>query len=302
MHIDLAGQGEEQIGPGTWRINPQLTVNEEFQQLLSETLGDHFGNLPQDTDKQVQWETVKTTVKILAQQQGKQVANRVKSKEQYLQNRLQNRRKEIIHRMKESPTPSDHLWLELEETESAIAELLERQTEILCMRSAARWHEKGERSNKYFYGLLKHRTQAQCINHLYDAETNRISISKTNDLLVIASKYYKNLFSPEPVVHADMEHMTNSIPDNICLQDVQSKALLKPKSLADLNYTITSSPKNKSPGLDGLPFEIYNLLISHTYTKNLLLTIMNEAMRAKFPPSWQKTKLILLYTKEMPQG
>jgi hypothetical protein len=63
MHIDLAGQGEEQIGPGTWRINPQLTVNEELQQLLSETLGDHFGNLPQDTDKQVQWETVKTTVK-----------------------------------------------------------------------------------------------------------------------------------------------------------------------------------------------------------------------------------------------
>jgi hypothetical protein len=88
--------------------------------------------------------------------------------------------------MKESPTPSDHLWLELEETESAIAELLERHTEILCMRSAARWHEKGERSNKYCYGLLKHRTQAQCINHLYDVETNRISSLKPNDLLVIA--------------------------------------------------------------------------------------------------------------------
>lgn len=95
----------------------------------------------------------------------------------------------------------------------------------------------------------------------------------------------KKLFSPEPVVHADVEHMTNSIPDNICLQDVQSKALLKPLSLADLNYTITSSPKNKSPGLDGLPLEIYNLLISHTYTKTLLLIIMNEAMRAKFPTS-----------------
>lgn len=49
-----------------------MTENEEFQQLLSETLtqlGDHFRNLPQDTDKQVQWETVKTTVKILSQQQ-----------------------------------------------------------------------------------------------------------------------------------------------------------------------------------------------------------------------------------------
>jgi hypothetical protein len=160
-----------------------------------------------------------------------------------------------------------------------------------------RWHEKGEHSNKYFYSILKHRAQGQCINHLYNAETDSLSSSNPNDILNIASSYYKKLFSPEQIIHEDVEQMISSIPDHICLQRDQSEKLWKPISFSELSYTITSSPRNKSPGLDGLPFEIYNLILSHPYTKALLLDIMNDAMKATFPASWQKTKLILLYKK-----
>ncbi|KAH8553097.1 hypothetical protein BGW37DRAFT_414945, partial [Umbelopsis sp. PMI_123] len=99
MYIDLADQRDEQKGPGTWRMNPQLIENEVFQDLLSETLtqlDDHFQTLSPATDKQSQWETVKTTIKILAKKQGKQIASHAKRKEQY----LQNRRHELLQRMK----------------------------------------------------------------------------------------------------------------------------------------------------------------------------------------------------------
>jgi hypothetical protein len=74
MYIDLASQEDQQMGPGTWRMNPQLTENKSFQLLFSETLtqlGAHFQYLSPSTDKQTQWETVKTTLKILAKKQGK---------------------------------------------------------------------------------------------------------------------------------------------------------------------------------------------------------------------------------------
>lgn len=69
MYIDLASQEDQQMGQGTWRMNPQLIENKSFQLLLSETLtqlGAHFQYLSPSTDKQTQWETVKTTLKNLS--------------------------------------------------------------------------------------------------------------------------------------------------------------------------------------------------------------------------------------------
>lgn len=67
--------------------------------------------------------------------------------------------------------------------------------------------------------------------------------------------------------------------------------------IEDIKRWLSLSPKQKSPGLDGLPFEVYSHILNHSKTANLLESVFNDALKGIFPSSWLKTKLILLYKK-----
>jgi hypothetical protein len=75
----------------------------------------------------------------------------------------------------------------------------------------------------------------------------------------------------------------NSLTDLITKDDIQDAA--------------STAPKNKGLGLDGLPFELYPILIQHGFTANLLTEVMKNALMARFPESWKQTRSILLYKK-----
>src|SRR6202034_4303632 len=62
-------------------------------------------------------------------------------------------------------------------------------------------------------------------------------------------------------------------------------------------HVVLRSPNSKSPGLDGIPFEAYRHMVVHKETAVLLLDILNQALMSRFPKSWTKTRLILLYKK-----
>jgi hypothetical protein len=67
--------------------------------------------------------------------------------------------------------------------------------------------------------------------------------------------------------------------------------------IEDIKHCLSMSPKQKSPGLDGLPFEVYSHLLNHSKTADLLESVFHDALKGIFPVSWLKTKLILLYKK-----
>lgn len=58
------------------------------------------------------------------------------------------------------------------------------------------------------------------------------------------------------------------------------------------------SPARSSPGLDGLPYEIIRILITHPNTSNLAKTVYQEALQlGTFPQSWQQAVVVLLPKK-----
>lgn len=58
------------------------------------------------------------------------------------------------------------------------------------------------------------------------------------------------------------------------------------------------SPARSSPGLDGSPYEIIRILITHPNTSNLAKTVYQEALQlCTFPQSWQQAVVVLLPKK-----
>ncbi|KAG2198156.1 hypothetical protein INT46_000593 [Mucor plumbeus] len=56
------------------------------------------------------------------------------------------------------------------------------------------------------------------------------------------------------------------------------------------------------PGLDGLPFELYQYLAgSCSDFLDLLVDVLSDAFNGVFPPSWQQTRMVLLFKKDDPQ-
>ncbi len=56
--------------------------------------------------------------------------------------------------------------------------------------------------------------------------------------------------------------------------------------------------KKSSPGPDGLPYEILYLVLKFPPYRGLITVVYNEALqKGKFPNSWNKSVMCLLYKK-----
>ncbi|SAL96016.1 hypothetical protein [Absidia glauca] len=65
-----------------------------------------------------------------------------------------------------------------------------------------------------------------------------------------------------------------------------------------LKALLDHSPSNKSPGLDGISFEVYKYLgAKHDKSSDLLLSIIVDAQNGIFPQSWLETRTVLLFKK-----
>ena len=61
---------------------------------------------------------------------------------------------------------------------------------------------------------------------------------------------------------------------------------------------LKQSPKSKSPGFDGIPFEMYQYLMEKfTAVDSLLKEVLQQAMTGKFPSSSQKRRMALHFKK-----
>ncbi|KAL7315588.1 hypothetical protein PS15m_004788 [Mucor circinelloides] len=62
------------------------------------------------------------------------------------------------------------------------------------------------------------------------------------------------------------------------------------------------SPNDRSPGLDGLGFEVYRYLVAKfPPVLSLLQHLLMDALNGVFPESWKQTRMVLLFKKGDPE-
>lgn len=117
-----------------------------------------------------------------------------------------------------------------------------------------------------------------------------------------ARMFYTSLYTPDPVDSESINTMLSSIPSDICLTQEQCELLSVPPTMDDIYSLILHSPLGKSPGLDGIPFELYKYLMHNSSDfLELFLKVVKDTFLDKFPPTWKKTGMVLLYKKGDPE-
>ncbi|KAI4968066.1 hypothetical protein ZWY2020_005414 [Hordeum vulgare] len=89
--------------------------------------------------------------------------------------------------------PNDKI--RLEEIKKELEDIWKKEETALCQRSRDRRRIKdGDKNNRYFHALANHRHRK---NHLFELNGDDGPVHSTKEMLVIATSFYKNLFSYE---------------------------------------------------------------------------------------------------------
>ena len=315
------------IGPGSWRFNPTLLDDKEFLALLNATVSFFFSNAgggggskgvntsqggSGDPESNVaRWESFKLLLKCCAQKYTRGMKARFKNKVFTLQleriralsasvSGVRTSGTSIVDQTDRVSTASGESE-QVRQLEVLIDNQIQKETSQNMLRSATRWHEQGERNNKYFYRVIKERQSQQTIQSL--------KCSTTGDILVDAAAinreaqgFYQKLYTPDAVDVEAIDTLLGNIPPEVCLSSLDADKLMEMPSRDVVFALLTHSPKSKSPGLDGLPFELYQYLAgSCSDFLDLLVDVLSDAFNGVLPPSWQQTRMVLLFKKGDPQ-
>lgn len=158
------------------------------------------------------------------------------------------------------------------------------------VRSRARWVEEGESSTAYFFHLEKKPKVESTISSLKVGDR---SVTSTEDLLATAANFYKSLNSSceaDPVVQEELlSNLSLSLSSeeaDLCEGDLTVPECLK---------AVQGMAKSKTPGLDGLPAELY--LAFWSVLGSDLVHVLNCAFRLGFLSVSQCRGLINLVFK-----
>lgn len=134
---------------GSWRFNPALLNDEHFLSLLDSAITGFF----QDQDgvigsvsTQLKWEAFKWVIQVCAKRYSRNSRSRHK-------NTLTSLQRHRLQLLSEDTASAANLE-RIRQIDITIDKQVQKETKQFMLRSATRWHEKGERNNKYFIKLL----------------------------------------------------------------------------------------------------------------------------------------------------
>lgn len=237
--------------------------------------------------------STKTTVANTAKSFSRKQAFSLAAAENLLQKKVSGLQTQIIY----SPDLAASFLPQLTIVQKQLKDIQEYHVETLTLCSGLRWREASKVSAGFLKRTVQQRQQRTHIAQLKHPDTGVICTS-SNDI------WMQLLRSTQHSIH---QILSMRIPFNKCwmifhhlfncLKPLVTQ-LLKPITFNDLVNSLSRSPKRSSPGLDGIPYSILRLLISHPDCRHIALTVYNDALQfGTFPLSWQDTCVSLLPKK-----
>ncbi|KAG2191927.1 hypothetical protein INT47_007552 [Mucor saturninus] len=123
----------------------------------------------------------------------------------------------------------------------------------------------------------------------------------SDDIIREARGFYQELYTPDLIDDAAVDSLLARIPDDVVLSVEDSDSLTDPILMDTRQDLVGHTPLGKSPGLDGLSFKVYKYLFKTSADfRTMLLGILNDVLIGVFAPSWQQTRMVLLFKKGDP--
>ena len=232
-------------GKGYYKLNTSLFENDEYENIVEETLQE-MQNLPNNRSCKQKWEVFMMTMKT------KSIAyssarNATKRK---LKDELIRQIDQIEQKGKQEQLEEHYAYLKgrLKEIENREIDGYIKRIRFLVP------YEKTEPDIAFFAKLEGVKRANDRINQLAETKDGEIFTDNAN-IIRISTKFYNNLYSTDKVNEKVQEKL---------LRNVKTKLSKEAKDKLDAPFTpeeiyraITRLPSGKSPGLDGFPIEFY---------------------------------------------
>ena len=174
-----------------------------------------------------------------------------------------------------------------------LAEIEEKETEIMRLRAGVRWREEGEKSTSYFLARFKARSEGAFMHSI--SLGNRL-VKGTKDVLQLVQLFYGRLYDMQHPGKLDDAAFCDNFFANCPTLDREQRALLsRPLDLAELKESLKSCV-DSSPGLDGIPYSFYE-----AFSDPLLKYVLESwtyAIRTGNLASSQKRSCLTLLPKQ----
>ena len=259
-------------GPGSWKLNNTFLNEKEYLDEVNSIIMDIKTVSTQDAS--LKWDIMKNNVINFSKDYGKSKAKIRKDKTLELERKIQTQSKKLaminlgaqnaISLISKINDKLDTLKSELDRIEK-----IKVQGQML--RSRVKWSELAERNTKYFFGLEKFRSKAKVMNKII---VNDRIITDPSLVLHEQFNFYSNLYTVDRSINFDLNNNTEKK-----LNETQKILLDSDISTEELAEAVKSMPRNKVPGLDGLPSEFYQVFFLQL--KELMLAAFQQAKKNK---------------------
>jgi exonuclease III len=282
-------------GKGIFKLNGLCLKNSATSEKILNELVQWTDNIPNKWNPHMKWDYCKLALRSIAPPIYKRQAYEDDKKSEEL---ISN----ITHINNSLPKTSERAIREqmIEDRDRCINELecLQiKQAEILALKAGIKWREDGEKSSKYFLGLIKKKYEDSYVDELRD--TNGNIQSGSEEKIKVAVTFYENLYRKlGPTATKDrIKNMLHAFIDtNMKRINIAEKKTMDSKlSLEEMRNALRSC-KESAPGEDGIPYSYYKKFSSILLP--LLLESWNYSLEIGSLPKCQSMSIISLLPKK----
>ena len=276
-------------GKGYWKLNSSVIKDQEYQELIKDTINKTYTEYKDDISKCQLWEFLKLRLKeesirycILKAQDKKDEIKRTELQIDLLDRELAKK-------------PLNHKQLTEERTllKQTLNRLYSDKARGAQVRSRARWVEQGEKSTAYFLNLEKIHQSHNSIESITYKNKN----SKENKgILELCTEFYKDLYSSKQVSDEDINEFTDSITLEHALTNEEQEICEGHVTIEECDKAISKMKLNKAPGLDGLTIEFYKCFWS--FLKDMVVDAFNESYDLECLPESMRIAIMTLIFKK----
>ena len=287
LHFNSLDKPE--YGPSFWKFNASLIDDDDFVTLINGSVPRWLKEFDEVTDKRLLWDLIKYRIRQVSIKYSKEKALKKRKKISDLETSLRI----CEEKCNESPTFENQEELEMLKME--YDSIYEQIAKGAIIRSKATWYEKGEKSNKYFLNLEKHKKAKSSVRKVFNNEG--VLITDPKKILQEIQNFYSNLCKRDPL--RPSEEMLNSFLNNSeipKLTDNEAQICDGKLTVDECYKSLQLFESNKSPGNDGLTVEFYrgfwNIL------GNLMVDSLNYSYDYGELSNSQKEAIITLIEKK----
>jgi exonuclease III len=244
LHVDNIKTGD-----GYWRLNVSVLNHDEFQTSVRDIIQNT--RLRLDLSASERWELIKFNIRHFAMEYCAKIA---KARAQELKDAKSTHARALENW---TSRPTDANAAALASARANLERLQANEFKAAQARSRQKSRIDGERASKYFCQLEREQARERLIRELQHPDTGA-TCSTPEDICDATSAYYATLFRPDCPQNEDaIKCLLNRMPSSAHLDQEQQDLCDAPITIQDLHAALVSTADHKTPGLDGLPKDLY---------------------------------------------